>query len=261
MAQDGRHRISSLASDLWVNKVYIKGEHMRKLTVMVVAIAALLAVTSGAFAAQKYVITSTKQIKPSVMQSLKGKQGTPGTPGATGGIGPQGSRGPAGSQGPEGSEGAPGSKGATGAQGSPGAKGESGAQGATGPKGDKGDTGNQGDRGITGSTGPKGDAGLQGDPGANGINGVSGYEVRWNAVEVDIGQSFQATELEVRCSSSAKRAIGGSWRTSRGVEVMVDRDTIIDTANGWYVSLRWRWTTGIFQAARLDLGVICVNAS
>jgi hypothetical protein len=79
-------------------------------------LALVLAMTGGAYAAGKFVITSTKQIKPSVLKQLKGNTGPAGAKGATG---PGGPAGPGGPQGPAGKDGAPGGNG------SPGAPGES----------------------------------------------------------------------------------------------------------------------------------------
>lgn len=68
------------------------------------ALFALALVTAGTgYAAKKYVITSTKQISPSVLKALKGNAGPAGAAGAKGDQGPQGpqgSQGPAGQQGP-----------------------------------------------------------------------------------------------------------------------------------------------------------------
>ena len=93
-------------------------------------LALVFAMTGGAYAAKKYLITSTKQISPSVLKALAGKAGPTG---ATGAQGPQGAQGPTGAAGPAGKDGAAGAQGATGPQGVTGPKG---ATGATGPKGE-----------------------------------------------------------------------------------------------------------------------------
>lgn len=85
--------------------------------------------TGGAFAAGRYVITSTRQISPKVLKSLKGANGANGIPGA---AGPQGAPGAAGKEGPEGKQGQQGEKGPAG---------EKGPEGKQGPKGEKGTTG------------------------------------------------------------------------------------------------------------------------
>jgi hypothetical protein len=74
---------------------------------VIATIALILAMTGGAYAASRFLITSTKQIKPSVLAQLKGRAG------ATGAAGPAGPQGPAGAVGtgtlgPEGKAGAPG---------------------------------------------------------------------------------------------------------------------------------------------------------
>jgi len=85
-------------------------------------IALVFAMTGGAFAA-KYVITSTKQIKPSVVKALKGKAGP---------VGPAGAQGPAGPAGPKGDVGAQGSQGKEGPEGKQGPEGKAGKDGKTG---------------------------------------------------------------------------------------------------------------------------------
>ncbi len=87
-------------------------------------LALVFAMSGGAYAASKYLITSTKQIKPSVLKSLKGKAGATGAAGLAG------------------------------AQGAQGLKGETGAAGAsvTGKEGEKGKEGPQGPPGTTGFT-------------------------------------------------------------------------------------------------------------
>lgn len=110
---------------------------------VIATVALVLAMSGGAYAAGKYVITSTKQIKPSVLKSLQGKAGKAGANGAAGATGPAGPAGTAGTAG------TPGAKGET------GPKGETGAKGETGTKGEKGEKGLTGETGFT-STLPKG---------------------------------------------------------------------------------------------------------
>jgi hypothetical protein len=69
---------------------------------VVATMALVFAMGGSALAAKHYLITSTKQIKPSVLKSLKGKTGT------TGATGPQGAAGAAGTTGGQGKEGPPG---------------------------------------------------------------------------------------------------------------------------------------------------------
>jgi hypothetical protein len=77
---------------------------------VIATIALLFAMTGGAYAAKKYLITSTKQISPSVLKALKGKTGSAGASGAPGAAGPQGPAGPGGAAG-AGTPGAPGANG------------------------------------------------------------------------------------------------------------------------------------------------------
>ncbi len=93
-------------------------------------LALVLAMSGGAFAAGKFLVTSTKQISPKVLKSLQGKAGPAGAVGAQGAAGPAGPQGPSGPAGPAGT---------------PGAKGEA------GPEGKEGKVGKDGKAGVTGS--------------------------------------------------------------------------------------------------------------
>jgi hypothetical protein len=107
-------------------------------TNVALTLALVFTITGGAYAASKYVITSTKQIKPSVLAQLKGKAGPAG---AQGSAGPQGTAGAAGPQGPAGPQGGRGETGPAGSNGKNGANGTTGPKGPTGPAGATGQTG------------------------------------------------------------------------------------------------------------------------
>jgi len=88
----------------------------RRLTFTNVAmtLALVFAMSGGAFAASKILITSTKQISPKVLKSLQGKTGKAGANGAQGPAGATGAQGLAGAQGAPGPQGPSGSAGANG---------------------------------------------------------------------------------------------------------------------------------------------------
>lgn len=86
---------------------------------VVLTLALVFALTGGAFAASKYVITSTKQISPKVLKTLKGAGGAAGAAGPAGAQGPQGPQGNAGVKGETGGPGKEGKAGEPGKEGSP----------------------------------------------------------------------------------------------------------------------------------------------
>jgi hypothetical protein len=104
-------------------------------TNVAMTLALVFAMTGGAYAANKYLITSTKQISPKVLKALKGASGK------------SGAAGPAGAQG---------AQGAQGSQGAAGAKGETGAAGGEGKAGTNGEPGKEGSPWTAGGTLPKG---------------------------------------------------------------------------------------------------------
>ena len=88
---------------------------MKKGITLVAVLVGVLAVTSGAFAAKQYLVTSSSQIKdgavklhdlsPGARKALHGANGAKGDTGPAGAQGPKGIAGPQGQQGPKGDKG------------------------------------------------------------------------------------------------------------------------------------------------------------
>lgn len=95
---------------------------MKKGITLIVVLVGVLAITSGAFAANHYLITSSSQIKNGVIsasdlssaarKALKGQKGAQGQKGDTGATGAQGLKGETGADGPKGDKGESGLTGA-----------------------------------------------------------------------------------------------------------------------------------------------------
>jgi hypothetical protein len=88
---------------------------LKKGITLVAVLVGVLAVTSGAFAAKQYLVTSSSQIKdgavklhdlsPGARKALHGANGAKGDTGPAGAQGPKGTAGPQGQQGPKGDKG------------------------------------------------------------------------------------------------------------------------------------------------------------
>lgn len=98
----------------WWRTVDSRGRRRPGYAEVTATVALVLAMSGGALAAGHYLITSTKQIKPSVLQHLKGARGPRGA------AGPKGSAGLAGAQGSAGAAGLAGATGQSGSTGPPG---------------------------------------------------------------------------------------------------------------------------------------------
>jgi hypothetical protein len=92
-------------------------------------LALVFAMSGGAYAAGKYLVTSTKQISPKVLKALKGANGATGAQGPAGAVGPAGPAGAVGGAGKEGMAGK-GEKGEKGETGAPGKNGTNGKDGS-----------------------------------------------------------------------------------------------------------------------------------
>jgi Collagen triple helix repeat (20 copies) len=71
-------------------------------------LALVFAMSGGAYAAHRFIITSVKQISPKVLKALQGKPGPAGASGPAGPQGPAGAKGENGVNGKDGTSGAPG---------------------------------------------------------------------------------------------------------------------------------------------------------
>lgn len=156
--------------------------------VVIALIALFVALSGGAFAANRVGLIGSKDIKDGSIRKVDLARSVQKQLDQSGKQGPKGEVGP---QGPKGDTGANGRDGIQGPQGDPGPAGRDGQDGRDGSKGNpgerglKGDTGDTGPIGPVGLQGPKGDTGLQGPPGLNSdhprvvtATNLQGWELR-----------------------------------------------------------------------------------
>jgi hypothetical protein len=205
-------------------------KHFRPSTI-IATLALVFALGGTSYAASTYLITSTNQLAPNVLKTLKGDRGPRGYVGATGGQGSTGLSGGSGPIGLTGAPGAPGAPGATGATGATGIQGERGYRGERRPEGDtgapgtNGTNGTNGNTGATGATGPVGPAELESsrsctptlcidaDPNSGGSGGW-GFNNVLNAPVTDltVGQTYPFTVTVVQDGSeNANGSITLTW--------------------------------------------------
>jgi hypothetical protein len=187
---------------------------------VIASLALFFALGGTAIAAQHYLITSTSQIKPSVLAKLKGNTG------ANGAQGPQGPTGPDGSQ---------------------GSAGPSGLQGPAGPTGPQGPTGQVGARGEVGERGPEGPAG--------GLNDLStltleeGPENRVPAYDEEGPEGETGVEGSIATCPAGQHVVSGGSDVFAGV-VEGEVSTPSKDHSSWIVVVAndSTYTKGIVQA-------------
>ncbi len=176
------------------------------MTTVIACLALFFALGGTAIAAQHYLVTSTDQIKPSVLAKLKGKEGPPG---------PQGQTGPAGAPGATGETGSAGPRGFTGPQGSAGAQGATGAPGREGERGPAGESGSGGGS-VTLSTlkeevGPGKRVPAYNELGPGGEEGIEASVATCPSGEHAISGGTNVLPGAVAALLSVRSKEGGSW--------------------------------------------------
>ena len=219
---------------------------MKKGITLIAVLAAVLAVTSGAFAAANhYLITSSSQIKDGVVSAADL------SPAARTAL-----------QGQKGNTGAAGRQGATGAQ---GLKGDTGATGAQGPKGDTGATGAQGPKGSAAASGyevrtwrySKDDANTDAGPGYVGVGSGAIATVACSPGKVALSGGFRFTSAGDNGFNSQAIADGSGVVASFPGRMDWNTNTVKPNDNsGWIVQVNDK-----VNAADMTLYVVCVNAN
>lgn len=199
-------------------------------TTIIASLALFLSLGGSAIAAGHYLITSTNQIKPSVLAKLHGVKGDAGTAGASGAMGGTGAAGATGAQGPSGPGGPQGQQGPQGTQGPSGATGQS---GATGPNGATGQSGTAGQNGAAGPTGPQGPQGAQGPPGeAAKLSLLSAVRGPLGEAEKEEEGLYYATSI-AECPAG-ERVISGGEYLAGSFDILQESAATAD-GKGWVV--------------------------
>lgn len=192
-------------------------------------LALFFALGGTAIAAKHYIITSTSQIKPSVLKQLRGTPGPAGANGANGAIGAQGAPGKEGPGGKEGIQGPPGMAGPPGKEGPPGPVNTSGLSEVVGAvavlpkKNEKGVLSEH--EGIEGAFAlcPEGSHAVSGSSyiyagKAGAITGqlgvLSAHHEAWIVVAVNGGEEKGEVQAIAYCAGTGKAVTAGSGRTT-----------------------------------------------
>ena len=222
---------------------------------VMVTFALVFAMSGGAYAASKFLITSTKQIKPSVLKQLQGRAGAKG---AQGPVGPQGPAGAGGGRGETGVAGAPGKEGAAGKNGENGKEGSPWTAGGTLPSG-KTLTGEWGFFQSVAGSGVWGKGvsfalPLKEAPAVHYIN-VSGKEVG-----VAAGKATETTPTQCMGSTSAPTANPGSLCVYASEETdLVEESTSHGVFKGGF-GAEWAWPVAV-ESWGIEKGVVANTAS
>ena len=218
---------------------------MKKGITLIAVLAAVLAVTSGAFAAANhYLITSSSQIKDGAVSAADL------SPAARNAL-----------QGEKGNTGAAGRQGLPGAQ---GLKGDTGATGAQGPKGDTGATGAQGPKGSAATSGyevrtwrySKDDANSDAGPHYVGVGSGAIATVACSPGKVALSGGYRFTSAGDNGFNSAAIADGSGVVASFPGRMDWSTNTVKPNDNsGWIVQVN-----DSVNAADMTLYVVCVNA-
>ena len=213
---------------------------MKKGITLLGVLIAMLAVTSGAFAAHHYLITSSNQIKDGVVSladlSPAARQALQGQKRSTAAAGPQGPAGAAGARGPQGPAGATGA-----------------THGARGPQGQAGVTGYE----VHTWRYSKDDANSDMGPGYGGVGGGAIATVACSPGKVALGGGYRFTSADDSGFNSQALSDGSGVIASFPGRMDWTTTTVKPNDNsGWIVQVNDK-----VNLADLTLYVICGSAN